>query len=97
LPVVLDGFISCSAAFIARALSPDALDTAFFSHCSQERGHSAMLECLGVKPYLDLRMRLGEGTGSALMMNMIESAMRLYREMATFAEASVSDKQTSVE
>jgi nicotinate-nucleotide--dimethylbenzimidazole phosphoribosyltransferase len=90
LPVVLDGFISCSAALVARAINPDALQSAFFSHRSEERGHSMMLSCLDAEPCMDLGLRLGEGTGAALMINLIESAVRLYREMATFEEAKVT-------
>jgi NaMN:DMB phosphoribosyltransferase len=90
LPVVLDGFISCSAALVARAIHPDALETAFFSHRSQERGHGLMLGCLEGEPCMDLGLRLGEGTGAALMINLMESAVRLYREMATFEEAKVA-------
>ena len=89
LPVVLDGFPCCAAALVARAIRPDALDTAFFAHCSAEPGHRRMLSFLGANPLLDLGMRLGEGTGAALAMSIIDSAVRLYREMATFEEASV--------
>jgi nicotinate-nucleotide--dimethylbenzimidazole phosphoribosyltransferase len=90
LPVVLDGFITCAAALIARALQPNALRTCFPSHLSSERGHTLALQQLGLEPYFDFKMRLGEGTGAALMMGVIDSAVRLYREMATFSEASVS-------
>jgi nicotinate-nucleotide--dimethylbenzimidazole phosphoribosyltransferase len=91
-PVMLDGFISCSAALVARALSPDSLRNVFFSHRSAERGHRLMLEALGAEPLLDLDMRLGEGTGAALGINLLEAAMKLYREMATFGEAGVSGR-----
>jgi nicotinate-nucleotide--dimethylbenzimidazole phosphoribosyltransferase len=90
LPVVLDGFISCSAALLARAMEPASLDAVLFSHRSAERGHGRMLECLGVEPYFALDMRLGEGTGAALTIGLLEAALRLYREMATFASAGVS-------
>ena len=93
LPVVLDGFPCCAAALIAKALAPDALSTVFFSHLSQEPAHQTMLDLLGAKPYFDLGLRLGEGTGAALMMGIIDAAVRLYREMATFAEAGVSGPQ----
>jgi nicotinate-nucleotide--dimethylbenzimidazole phosphoribosyltransferase len=91
LPVVLDGFPCCAAALIARAIAPDALSTVFFSHTSQEPGHQLMLDILDAHSYFDLGLRLGEGTGSALMIGIIDSAVRLYREMATFSEAGVSD------
>ena len=92
LPVVVDGFISSAAALVAMRLNPNALKTAFFSHRSAEHGHSAMLTALGATPSLDLGLRLGEGSGAALMMNLIETALRIYLEMATFAEAGVAEK-----
>jgi nicotinate-nucleotide--dimethylbenzimidazole phosphoribosyltransferase len=88
--VVLDGFISCSAALVARAIEPAALDCVVYSHRSAERGHRKMLEALGAKPLLDLDMRLGEGTGAAIGISLVEAALRLYTEMATFASAGVS-------
>ena len=88
--VVLDGFISCSAALVARAIEPAALDCVVYSHRSAERGHRRMLEALNARPLLDLDMRLGEGTGAAIGISLVESAVRLYREMATFASAGVS-------
>jgi nicotinate-nucleotide--dimethylbenzimidazole phosphoribosyltransferase len=84
LPVVLDGFICCSAALVARAIDPRVMESALFSHRSAERGHALMLEELGAEPYLDLDMRLGEGTGAALLIGLLDAALRLYREMATF-------------
>lgn len=90
--VVLDGFISCSAALIAQALAPASLDYVIFSHRSAERGHRRMLEFLNAQPLLDLDMRLGEGTGAALGINLIDAALKLYREMATFESAGVSNK-----
>jgi len=89
-PVVLDGFIACSAALVARSLCPAALDYVIFAHRSAERGHARMLEELGADPLFDLGMRLGEGTGAALGMQLVESAVLLYRNMATFAEAGVA-------
>ncbi|HBY62610.1 MAG TPA: nicotinate-nucleotide--dimethylbenzimidazole phosphoribosyltransferase [Solibacterales bacterium] len=90
LPVVVDGFIASSAALVSRALSPDSLDAAIFSHRSAERGHALMLEFLAVSPLLDLDLRLGEGTGAAIAINLLETAVRLYSEMATFSRAGVS-------
>ena len=88
--VVLDGFISCSAALVVRAMKPGALDYVVYSHRSAERGHRRMLEILGARPLLDLDMRLGEGTGAAIGISLVESAVRLYREMATFGSAGVT-------
>ena len=90
LPIVLDGFPCCSAALIARALRPDALKTTFFSHQSQEQGHRLILDHLGAAAWFDFGMRLGEGTGTAIMMGIIDLSVRLYREMATFDEAGIS-------
>lgn len=88
--VVLDGFISCSAALVARALAPASLDYAIFSHRSAERGHRKMLEFLRAEPLFDLDLRLGEGTGAAIGIHLVEAAVKLYREMATFESAGVS-------
>ena len=88
--VVLDGFISCSAALVARALAPASLDYVIYSHRSAEQGHRRMLEFLNAQTLFDLDMRLGEGTGAALAINLLEAAVKLYREMATFESAGVS-------
>jgi len=88
--VVLDGFISCAAALVVRAMDPAALDFVVYSHRSAERGHQKMLEALNARPLLDLDMRLGEGSGAAIGISLVESAVRLYREMATFDGAGVS-------
>ncbi len=90
LPVVLDGFPSCAAALIARAIDPGALLTTFYGHKSAEQAHGLMLETLAADPYLGLGMRLGEGTGAALAMGILDASLRLYNEMATFDEARVS-------
>jgi nicotinate-nucleotide--dimethylbenzimidazole phosphoribosyltransferase len=92
LPVVLDGFPGCAGALIARLIDPEALSPVFFSHLSQEPAHRLMLDLLEATPYLDLGMRLGEGTGAALQMGIIDAAVCLYREMATFAEAGVANR-----
>jgi nicotinate-nucleotide--dimethylbenzimidazole phosphoribosyltransferase len=92
-PVVVDGFISTAAAMIAAALAPAARDYMIAAHVSQERGHKLMLEWLGLKPLLDMNLRLGEGTGAALAFHLIEASTRILREMATFEEAGVSDKE----
>jgi nicotinate-nucleotide--dimethylbenzimidazole phosphoribosyltransferase len=95
LPVVLDGFPCCAGALIARSLQPEALSTAFFSHNSKEPGHRLMFQILDASPHLDLGLRLGEGTGAALCMGVIDAAVRLYREMSTFEEAGVTGRETS--
>ena len=91
--VMLDGFISCSAALVVQAMQPGALDCVLFAHCSAEQGHQKMLEALAARPLLDLGMRLGEGTGAAFGIALVEASVRLYREMATFAGAGVSSAQ----
>lgn len=92
VPVVIDGFIATAGAGVACALQPTVKDFLIFAHQSAERGHKHVLAALGVKPLLDLDMRLGEGTGAALGMGLVESAVRLFNEMATFAEAGVAEK-----
>jgi nicotinate-nucleotide--dimethylbenzimidazole phosphoribosyltransferase len=91
IPVVADGFISTAAAAIAYAITPRVHGYIFAGHQSEEPGHRALLEYIGLKPILSMNMRLGEGTGAVLAMPVIESAMRLYHEMATFASAAVSE------
>ena len=92
-PVVLDGFISTAGALIAQALSPAAADYMIASHRSGERGHQVMLAHLGKKPLLDLGLRLGEGTGAALAMNLVDAAALILTEVRTFEEASVSEAE----
>jgi len=93
-PVVIDGFISGAAALIATALEPHAKGYLIASHRSQEPGHRIMLEHVGLQPLLDLDLRLGEGTGGALAMSLVEAACKVLNEMATFEEAAVSGKIT---
>jgi nicotinate-nucleotide--dimethylbenzimidazole phosphoribosyltransferase len=92
VPVVVDGFISTAGALIAYSLEPRTKDYMFAAHMSQETGHKAMLEKIGLRPILDLDLRLGEGTGAALAMFVIEAGLKIYKEMATFGEAGVSEK-----
>jgi nicotinate-nucleotide--dimethylbenzimidazole phosphoribosyltransferase len=92
IPVVIDGFISGAAALIAAGLCPQAKDYMVAGHCSVEPGHKILLQHLGLKPLLDLEMRLGEGTGAALAMSIAETSVRILNEMATFAEAGVAEK-----
>jgi nicotinate-nucleotide--dimethylbenzimidazole phosphoribosyltransferase len=92
LPVVLDGFIVGAAGLIAYSLTPQVKDYLFAAHCSVERGHKIILEKIGLKPLIDLGLRLGEGTGAALGISIIEGATKILNEMATFEEANVSKK-----
>jgi nicotinate-nucleotide--dimethylbenzimidazole phosphoribosyltransferase len=92
IPVVLDGFIASSAALLACAFQSTVRDYLFAGHISVERGHRYILEHLGLRPLLDLGLRLGEGTGAALAIPIIEAALRVQREMATFGEAGVNEK-----
>jgi nicotinate-nucleotide--dimethylbenzimidazole phosphoribosyltransferase len=92
VPVVLDGFIAGAAALIAMGLQPRCRDYLIASHRSVERGHQAILDHMGVKPLLDLDLRLGEGTGACLGMSLVCAAIKIYTEMATFDEAGVSEK-----
>jgi nicotinate-nucleotide--dimethylbenzimidazole phosphoribosyltransferase len=92
VPVVVDGFISTAGALIAWAIEPRVAEYMFAAHRSVEPGHMAMLGTMGLEPVLDLGLRLGEGTGAALAMHLIEAGLRIYREMATFEEAGVSEE-----
>ena len=90
-PIVVDGFISTAAALIAYKIEPFARDYLIFSHRSVEQGHKVMQEFLGCKkPLLDLNFRLGEGTGAAVAMNLVEGAVAILTEVATFEEAAVA-------
>lgn len=89
--LVIDGFISTSAALIAAKLIPGIREYMIAGHRSVEPGHTRSLDHLGLEPLLDLGMRLGEGAGAALAMQVIESALATHREMATFGEAGVSE------
>ena len=90
-PVLIDGLISTAGALIAQSLSPAAADYMIASHRSVEKGHVIALQSLGKEPLLDLNFRLGEGTGAALAMNLVEAAVRVLTQVKTFAEAQVSE------
>lgn len=92
LPVVIDGFIAGAAALIASGLCPRVKDYLIAAHVSAEVGHRAILDYLGLRPLLDLGMRLGEGTGAALAISIIEAAAKTLAGMTTFADAGVSEK-----
>jgi len=91
IPVVVDGFISSAGALVAQRLAPHVLDYCFFSHMSAEQGHRIFFEKMGLSPLLHLDLRLGEGTGAALTMNLVEAGLKIMNEMATFGEAGVSE------
>ena len=90
IPVVLDGFIAGSAALVAAALQPSIAPRLIAAHRSPEPGHAIVLERLGLRPYLDLGMRLGEGSGAALVIGLLAAAVRIRDEMATFDSAAIS-------
>ena len=92
VPVVVDGFIATAAAAAAEKIHLGLFDHLFFSHRSAEGGHALALEHFKLRPILDLDLRLGEGTGAALAMNLIESALDLLNNMATFESADISGK-----
>jgi nicotinate-nucleotide--dimethylbenzimidazole phosphoribosyltransferase len=91
MPVVIDGFISGAAALIAVGLSPQSRDYLIAAHLSAESGHELLLQFLGLKPLLNLNMRLGEGTGAVIGMFLADAAARTLSQMATFAQAGVSE------
>lgn len=90
IPVMVDGFISTAGALIASEMNIHIKDYLFASHQSVEQGHRAMLNRIGLKPLLDLDLRLGEGTGACLGINILEAGVKILTEMATFGEAEVS-------
>lgn len=90
IPVVVDGFISSAGAILAKNLAPASAQYMIAAHQSQEYGHRLMLEELGLKPVLNLNLRLGEGTGAALAMNIVEAAARVICDMLTFEAAGIS-------
>jgi nicotinate-nucleotide--dimethylbenzimidazole phosphoribosyltransferase len=92
VPVVLDGFIAGAAAVAALTLAPAARDAVFASHRSTEPGHDVALRHLGLVSYLDLSLRLGEGTGAALFIHLARAAALVYTEMATFKSAGVDTR-----
>ena len=92
MAVIVDGFISTAAAAVAFQISPASRDYMIAGHSSREPGHRFLLDYLGLEPLLSLNMRLGEGSGAVLAFTVVEAAVRIYNEMATFASAGVSQK-----
>jgi nicotinate-nucleotide--dimethylbenzimidazole phosphoribosyltransferase len=97
VPVVIDGFISSTAALVASRIAPGCLNFAFASHCSAEMAHRRLLQELNLKPILELEMRLGEGTGAVLAFQIMEAAVKILKEMATFESAGISSNSNSRE
>jgi nicotinate-nucleotide--dimethylbenzimidazole phosphoribosyltransferase len=95
LPIIVDGFISSAAALVAIKHNPDMQNWMFFAHASAEPGHAVMMQALAATPLLDLGMRLGEGSGAATALSIIKLACDLHNQMATFAQAGVSDNHSS--
>ncbi len=89
-PILIDGFISTAGALIAHSICPNAADYMIASHRSVEKGHKVALKHLNKEPLMDLNLRLGEGTGAALSMTLVEAAVRILTEVATFEEAEVT-------
>jgi nicotinate-nucleotide--dimethylbenzimidazole phosphoribosyltransferase len=92
VPVIVDGFVTTAAAAIVQAMRPDATAHCLFAHRSAEAAHAAVLQRMGKEPLLDLKMRLGEGTGAALAAGIVKAAIAAHNGMATFAEAGVAGK-----
>ncbi|MGB0496822.1 MAG: nicotinate-nucleotide--dimethylbenzimidazole phosphoribosyltransferase [Rubricella sp.] len=91
IPVILDGFICSAAALVLQKAHPGALDHCVAGHVSAEGAHAALLDAIGKRPILDLGMRLGEGSGAAVAIQVVRAALACHSGMATFAEAGVSD------
>ena len=94
IPVVVDGFISGAAALIAYTLQPKVKDFMIAAHSSVEKGHKIVFNHIGLKPLFDLQLRLGEGTGAALAMHIVEAGVKILQEMATFEDAEVSQRES---
>ena len=91
--VVLCAVIVIAAALLAYKIAPESKNYMIASHSSVETGHKIMLEYMGLKPILYLELRLGEGTGAAIAMNIVECSLKVLNEMATFKDAGVSEKK----
>lgn len=94
-PIVIDGFISSAAALVASRIAPQSAAYMLASHLSQETGHARLLQAIGLSPMLHMDMRLGEGTGAVLAFSLIEAAVKIMKEMASFASAGVSSSPSN--
>ena len=94
VPVMIDGFIAAASALIACSFTSKVKDYLIASHCSVEPGHCLILEYLNLEPLFNLNMRLGEGTGAAIGINLAEASIKILNEMATFESAGVSEEET---
>jgi len=92
VPILVDGFIAAAAALAAQVIEPEVSDWMLASHVSQENGHGIALGALGLSALINFEMRLGEGSGAALLVPLLQSAIALHNEMATFESAEVTDK-----
>jgi nicotinate-nucleotide--dimethylbenzimidazole phosphoribosyltransferase len=92
IPVIIDGYVATAAAAVLWALHPDALAHCLAGHLSAEPAHRRLLEKLGLRPVLDLGMRLGEGSGAAMAAGIVKAAADLHTGMATFESAGVANK-----
>ncbi len=92
IPVILDGFPVCAAAAILHAISPNALDHCYVSHLSSESGHEKLLECIKKKPIVDFKMRLGEGSGAAIVAPIFQSSINIHNNTSTFEDSSVPNR-----
>ena len=90
--LLIDGFIASAALLVASKMQPNITDYCVFAHCSNEHAHRKMLDYLGAKPLLDLGLRLGEGTGAALVYPLVQAAVNFLNDMASFESAGVSEK-----
>jgi nicotinate-nucleotide--dimethylbenzimidazole phosphoribosyltransferase len=90
-PVIIDGFISSTAALVASRIAPLSVDYMLGSHLSLEQGHAVLLESIGLAPMLQMDMRLGEGTGAVLAFHFVDAALKIMSEMATFKSAGISN------
>lgn len=90
VPVIVDGFPTSAGLLLAWEMNSNVIDYVFAGHKSKVKGHKVILDTLGLRPILDLDMRLGEGTGAVLAISIIEAAIKMIREMATFDSAGVS-------
>ena len=93
IPVLIDGYIATAAAAIVHGISPTALDHCLAAHCSAEPAHATLLEKIDKEPLLNLRLRLGEGSGASLAVGIVQAAANLHNGMATFEQAGVSEKE----